>query len=137
MSNFLENILNSDLCAQLFQRLKERFGATKLGGTLQELGIDEDDLGQMAKGVINVIGIAGESVDEETEAEEAEEEVEETGDDVDADCEEDDDEASDCAEEEEYLEEEDVETADEETQPSKKMRVARTAIDILKKILKK
>lgn len=129
MSSFVENILNTELFTELWHTIKRSFRSTKVGRTMEQLGIDEDDLGQVAKGVINVIGVADKSVDNEEEVEE------EVLDDEEADAEEEECEEEEYEEEEEA--EEEAEDESEDAEPSTKMKVARGAIDILKSILKK
>ncbi|SFF85695.1 hypothetical protein [Prevotella sp. KH2C16] len=75
MGSFFENILNSDIASSVLEGAKTKLKDGKIGQTLSKFGIDIEsaDLGQMAKSVISVIGLAGKSVkgnDEEAEEEE-------------------------------------------------------------------
>ncbi len=148
MGFFLENVFDNDLCNQILDSAKEKLGETKLGGIMEELGVDTDDLGKVAKGVINVIGVARTSVSDDEEAEEeTDEEVDEEMDEEEEDLISDEEVVLDGSDEEEEEYEEEEETEEEEyeedetdgepAEPSKGMKIARFIIQILKKLLRK
>ncbi|PTL33777.1 hypothetical protein C7120_04075 [Prevotella sp. oral taxon 376] len=80
MGSFFENILDSDITGPVRERAKTKLKDGKIGQTLSKFGIDikSADLGQMAKSVISVIGLAGKSVKGKDDEVEEEESVEET-----------------------------------------------------------
>ena len=80
MGSFLENILDSDIAGPVLERAKTKLKDGKIGQTISKFGIDIEsaDLGQMAKSVISVIGLAGKSVKGKYDEVEEEESVEET-----------------------------------------------------------
>ena len=80
MGSFLENILDSDIAGPVLERAKTKLKDGKIGQTISKFGIDIEsaDLGQMAKSVISVIGLAGKSVKGKYDEVEEEESAEET-----------------------------------------------------------
>ena len=56
--------MDSDIAGPVLERAKTKLKDGKIGQTISKFGIDIEsvDLGQMAKSVISVIGLAGKSV---------------------------------------------------------------------------
>lgn len=80
MNSFLENILHSDAAGNIIEAAKEKLQSGSLGEALDKIGIGSGKLGELATGVINVIGLAGDAFGKKNEDEEesADEESNET-----------------------------------------------------------
>jgi hypothetical protein len=77
MGNFIEEILNSNITSSVLDTAKAKLQDSKFGQMLGKFGINlgDADLGEMAKGVINVVGLADKSVDKTEKGEDADEET--------------------------------------------------------------
>ncbi len=75
MGDFFKNILKLGEEGSILEIIKEKLGGGTLGGVLEKFNLDSLDLGSLAKSVLSVIGLAGNSVATEGEAEVVEEET--------------------------------------------------------------
>lgn len=81
MGNFLENIMGSDVAKQLINTAQQQLKNTNLDDTLKKVGANKEmlsglqakmgnsqgNLGKLAQGVINVIGLASKAADKQKE----------------------------------------------------------------------
>lgn len=75
MGDFFKNILKLGEEGSILEIIKEKLGGGTLGGVLEKFNLDSLDLGSLAKSVLSVIGLAGNSVATEEEAEVVEDET--------------------------------------------------------------
>jgi len=75
MGEFFKNILKMGEESGILEGLKEKLGGGVLDAVKEKLNLENLDLGSLAKSVLSVIGLAGNSVATEGEAEVVEDET--------------------------------------------------------------